>query len=71
MVKYPFCGYEAKLDKFKLLRKPWKFRFYIIRMLECPRCHKVFSYYYGVSPRTNKVSEFTIGVKPRVGGDLR
>jgi uncharacterized C2H2 Zn-finger protein len=65
MVKCPYCGYEAEVPQFKLLREPWKFRFYTVKMLECPRCHGVFNYYHGVSPRSGKVSEFTIRVKPR------
>lgn len=65
MVRCPFCGYEADVSKFKLYKEPWKFRFYTVRMLECPRCHGVFNYYHGVSPRSGKVSEFIIRVKPR------
>jgi transposase-like protein len=65
MVKCPYCGYEAEVDKFKLVRKPWKFRFYTVRMLECPKCHRIFNYYYGISPRKKKAIEFTIKVRPR------
>ena len=64
MVRCPYCGYEADLSGFKLLREPWKFRFYIVRMLECPRCHCVFNHYSGVSPR-GKRSEFIIRIRPR------
>jgi len=63
MVKCKYCGYEAQVDKFKLLRDPWKFRFYTVRRLECPNCHGIFNYYHGTSPKSNKVLEFTIGVK--------
>jgi len=63
MVKCPYCNYEADVSEFKPLREPWKFRFYIVRMLECPRCHKVFNYYSGVRPKGKK-SEFMI----RLGG---
>lgn len=65
MVKCPYCGYEADESKFKLLKDPWKFRFYTVKMLECPKCHSIFNYYSGISPRSNKVSEFTIKVKPK------
>jgi len=65
MVKCPYCGYEGELQNFKLLREPWKFRFYTVRILECPSCHSMFNYYYGVSPRSGKVSEFVIKVKPK------
>jgi len=65
MVKCPFCGYEADINGFKMLRDPWRFRFYIVKMVECPRCHGVFNYYYGVSPKGGKVSEFVIRVRPR------
>ncbi|MEM1793268.1 MAG: hypothetical protein QW794_06375 [Thermosphaera sp.] len=64
MVKCPFCGFEADANRFKLLREPWRFRFYEVEMLECPRCRKVFNYYEGTSPR-GKHSSFTIRVKPR------
>ncbi|MEL9941010.1 MAG: hypothetical protein QW348_06835 [Ignisphaera sp.] len=65
MVKCPFCGYDSSEEGFKLLRKPWKFRFYTVKRIECPKCHGVFNYYYGVSPRSNKVSVFVIRVRPR------
>jgi len=67
MVKCPFCGYEADLNQFKLIRDSWRFRFYIVKMLECTKCHGVFNYYYGVSPKSNRVSEFVIRVKPKPG----
>ena len=60
MVKCPYCGYEGEL---KLL-KTWRFRFYEVKRLECPRCHGVFNHYKGISP-TGKRSEFVIRVKPR------
>jgi len=65
LVKCPYCGYEADSSHFKLLRDPWKFRFYEVRRLECPKCGGVFNYYRGVSPKRNKVSEFTIRVRAR------
>lgn len=65
MVKCPYCGYEAETSGFKLLKGPWRFRFYEVKMFECPKCLKVFNYYYGVSPRSGRVSEFTIKVRPR------
>jgi len=64
MVRCPFCGYEADLSQFKLLRDPWRFRFYEVKMLECPKCRGVFNYYSGVSPM-GKRSEFVIRIKPR------
>ncbi|MEM4912753.1 MAG: hypothetical protein QW579_00970 [Desulfurococcaceae archaeon] len=64
MVKCPFCGFESDASSFKQLREPWKFRFYEVKMLECPRCKNVFNYYEGVSSR-GKQSSFTIRVKPR------
>lgn len=66
MVKCPFCGYEADASKLKPLRSPWKFRFYEVKMYECPRCHNVFNHYFGVSPRTNRASEFVIRARPRI-----
>ena len=60
MAKCPYCGYGGEL---KLL-KAWKFMFYEVERLECPRCQGVFNHYKGVSP-TGKKSEFVIRVKPR------
>jgi len=64
VTKCPFCGYEADASKFKPLRDPWKFRFYEVKMLECPRCYSTFNYYFGISPRNGKVSEFVIRIRP-------
>jgi transposase-like protein len=63
VVKCPYCGYEGE---FKPL-KTWKFRFYEVKRLECPKCHRVFNHYQGLSP-AGKMSEFVIRVKPRVRG---
>ncbi|AWR96154.1 hypothetical protein DFR86_00400 [Acidianus sulfidivorans JP7] len=48
------------MENFKLLKDPWKYRFYEVRRLECPKCHGIFNYYKGVSPKSGKISEFTI-----------
>ena len=64
-VKCPYCGYEADEAGFKLVKGPWRFRFYTVKMLECPRCHGVFNYYSGISP-SGKRSEFVIRMKPKV-----
>ncbi|MEM0362067.1 MAG: hypothetical protein QXH57_05605 [Sulfolobales archaeon] len=61
MIRCPYCGFEGE---FKLL-KNWKFRFYEVRRLQCPKCGGLFNYYSGTSP-TGKKSEFTIRVKPRI-----
>jgi len=60
LVKCPYCGYEGE---FRVLRT-WRFRFYNVSGMECPRCHGVFNYYRGVSPN-GKESEFVIRVRPR------
>jgi len=65
MVKCPFCGYEADVSEFKLLREPWRFRFYEVKMLECPKCKGVFNYYAGRSPKSGSVSEFYVQIRPR------
>ena len=62
-MRCPYCGYEASEADFKLVKGPWRFRFYAVKMFECPRCHGVFNYYHGVSPRSGKVSEFVIRVR--------
>ena len=61
MVKCPFCGYEGEFS----VEKKWRFRFYEVSRIQCPRCKGIFNYYSGVSPRTGKKSEFIIRVKPR------
>ncbi|MEM1696292.1 MAG: hypothetical protein QXQ90_06820 [Desulfurococcaceae archaeon] len=48
MIKCPFCGFESSLEDFKKLREPWRFRFYDVKMLECPKCKGVFNYYEGL-----------------------
>ena len=63
-VRCPYCGYEASEAGFKLVKGPWRFKYYAVKMLECPRCHGVFNYYSGVSPK-GKRSEFVIRVRPR------
>ena len=60
MVKCPYCGYEGELN----LLKTWKFRFYEVKRLKCPKCHGVFNHYGEISP-TGKESEFVIRIKPR------
>ncbi|ACL11530.1 hypothetical protein DKAM_1204 [Desulfurococcus amylolyticus 1221n] len=65
VVRCPHCGFEAGRQSFKPLKGPWRFRFYSVEMLECPRCRGVFNYYSGISP-TGKRSEFVIMLKPRV-----
>ncbi|MEM3938011.1 MAG: hypothetical protein QW373_05365 [Desulfurococcaceae archaeon] len=64
MVKCPFCGFESDASSFKLLREPWRFRFYEVKMLECPKCKGVFNYYEGTSPR-GRHTVFVVKVKPR------
>jgi len=60
MVKCPYCGYEGEFS----LIKNWRFRFYDVKMFECPNCHSVFNHYTGVSVK-GKASEFVIKIKPR------
>jgi len=60
VVKCPYCGYQGEFK----VHKTWRFRFYTVKRLECPKCHGVFNHYSGVSPR-GKTSEYTIRVKPR------
>jgi len=70
MVKCPYCGYEAKVENFRLIKPPWKFRFYEVKSLECPRCNGIFNYYSGISPKGRKV-EFTIRMKPRATSGVK
>lgn len=64
MVRCPFCGHEADPSGFRPRREPWRFRFYTVRALECPRCGGAFNHYSGTSPR-GKRSEYVIRVRPR------
>lgn len=57
MIKCPYCNFEGE---FREIRAPWKFRFYTVKLLQCPKCQRIFNYYYGVSPKTGKISKFTI-----------
>jgi len=61
LVKCPYCGYEGTF----IVHKTWKFRFYEVRRLECPRCHGIFNYYFGASPKSGRVSEFVVRIRPR------
>lgn len=63
-IKCPFCGFSSDEDVYKKLRKPWRFRFYTVKMLKCPKCGGVFNYYEGVSPK-GKQSVFVIKIRPR------
>jgi transposase-like protein len=63
MVKCPYCNYEGEFK----FGKTWKFRFYDVKRMECPKCRGVFNYYKGVSSK-GKTSEFVIRIKPKVKG---
>jgi uncharacterized protein (DUF2225 family) len=62
MVKCPVCNGEFEAEPLKT----WRFRFYDVKRLQCPKCGGIFNLYSGVSPK-GKRSEFTIRVKPRRG----
>ncbi|PNV79594.1 MAG: hypothetical protein C0179_07105 [Fervidicoccus sp.] len=64
MIKCPSCGYVGYEKEFKQLRNPWKFRFYTVQRLACPKCGIIFNYYNGTSPN-GKRSEFVIWMKPK------
>jgi len=66
VVKCPYCGFEGELRSLKT----WRFRFYDVSMLECPKCGGRFNHYVGVTSR-GKHSEFVIRVRPRVSGGTR
>ena len=59
VVKCPYCGFEGD---FKAL-KAWKFRFYNVKRLSCPKCDGIFNHYVGITPKTKKRSEFVIRVR--------
>jgi transposase-like protein len=60
MVKCPYCNNEKGFEKLK----SWKFKFYDVNRLQCPKCGGVFNLYSGVSPKGKRL-EFIIRVKPR------
>jgi uncharacterized C2H2 Zn-finger protein len=66
VVKCPYCGYEGEFK----IHKTWRFRFYEVERLECPRCHGVFNHYQGTSPRGRK-SEFVIRINPKIRGRVK
>ncbi|MEM4854754.1 MAG: hypothetical protein QXJ64_04795 [Thermosphaera sp.] len=68
MVKCPSCSFESGASNFKQLRELWKFRFYEVRMLECPRCKNVFNYYEGTSPRGEPENVQSSCCKPGIAG---
>lgn len=59
MIHCPYCNYEGSKEKFSLLRDPWKFRFYRVMRLKCPKCGGIFNYYTGTSAR-GKLSMFVV-----------
>jgi len=66
VVRCPYCGYGGE---FRLV-KTWRFGFYGVRMLECPRCGGSFNHYVGVTSR-GRHSEFVIRIRPRATGGSR
>jgi len=60
LAKCPYCGYEGEFK----IHKTWRFSFYEVKCLECPKCRGVFNHYQGLSP-AGKRSEFVIRIKPR------
>jgi predicted nucleic-acid-binding Zn-ribbon protein len=60
VVKCPVCGYEGEYKQLKT----WRFRFYDVEMLECPKCRNAFNHYHGVSP-TGRGSEFVVRIRPK------
>ncbi len=63
MVKCPHCRYKNDLNAFTLIRSPWKFRFYTVYYLKCPKCNGLFYYYTGIG-RFGRHHEFTVRIKP-------
>lgn len=61
VIKCPYCGFEAPIEEFRLVRRPWKFRFYTVRRLQCPKCERIFNYYSGKAPSGKYVEYVTKG----------
>lgn len=62
-MKCPFCGHSNQLEAVK----EWRFRFYTVRRIKCPKCGGIFNYYSGTTS-TGRFSEFYIRVRPRPEG---
>ena len=60
MVKCPYCSYSDECN----VIKTWQFKFYEVKMLQCPNCNGIFNYYKGTSAK-GKRSEYIIRIKPR------
>lgn len=59
MIRCPHCGHRGDVKDFKLLREPWRFSYYTVKLFECPSCNKKFRYYVGSLP-SRRISEFYI-----------
>ena len=53
----PYCGYTAPAYSFRLVRAPWRFGAYAVRLLACPSCGRRFRYYY---PLKEGLRAFTV-----------
>jgi hypothetical protein len=60
IVKCPFCSGEFQAQPLKA----WRFGFYSVEWLQCPKCNGILNHHAGVSPKGRK-SKFVIRVKPR------
>jgi DNA-directed RNA polymerase subunit RPC12/RpoP len=60
-VKCPYCDFKREFR----VHKAWRFRFYDIKKLECPRCSGIFNCYQGTSPKGKK-SLFIVRVRLRI-----
>ncbi len=56
MVRCPYCSYEGTLNTIKT----WRFRFYNVTMISCPKCGGKFNHYIGTSTKSGKKTEFVI-----------
>ena len=65
-LKCPYCGFEGKFNVLKM----WKYGFYDVSRLKCPKCGGRFNYYIGVTSK-GKRSEFVIRGRPKASGATR
>jgi len=61
MVNCPYCNCEGGFRELK----SWRFKFYSVKRLQCPKCEGISNHYSGVSPKGRR-AEFVIRVKTRV-----
>lgn len=64
MVQCPYCNFSGDIERFKSVRGSWRFRFYEVHYIICPKCGGRFYFFSGRSPM-GKQYEFVMRIKPK------